>query len=105
MTNRLETLLNMAASSPNPDPFLLFALAKEYEGTGDLENALSHYEGLVQKHESYVGTYYHFGKLLAQRGNIQKALEVLGKGKLVSKSQKDFHALAELNGLTEELEP
>ena len=60
--SRLALLQDMLADEPN-EPFLLFAIAKEFEGTNDLTQARTYYEKLRVTNPNYVGTYYHLGKL------------------------------------------
>lgn len=95
--NRIEQLLGFLDESPN-DAFLLFALAKEYEKSGDQENAFLFYNHLLQVDPSYIGLYYHFGKWYEMAGDFQKALEMYTQGMVVAKSKGDQHAFQELSG-------
>lgn len=92
---RLERLMKYLEDAPG-DAFLLFALAKEYEGMNDKTNALYYYEKLVNEHEDYVGTYYHLGKFWEKEENIEKALAIYQKGMEVAQKQNDRHAYGEL---------
>jgi tetratricopeptide (TPR) repeat protein len=94
---RLEKLKAFLKEQPN-DPFLLFAIAKEYEKGGDQEKALAQYQLLVQEHADYVGTYYHLGKLLERSGKTAEALQIYRKGMQIARAQGDQHALSELAG-------
>ena len=51
LPTRLERLLGFHEASPN-DTFVLFALAKEYEKLGDLENALKQFMNLLNLKET-----------------------------------------------------
>jgi tetratricopeptide (TPR) repeat protein len=102
MTKRLEQLKTMFEQNAK-DAFIIFALAKEYEKSGDKELALFYYEKLVSDAPDYVGTYYHFGKLYETMNLPEKALEIYEKGIEIAKSQKDNHALSELNLVRDEL--
>jgi tetratricopeptide (TPR) repeat protein len=97
MQSRLIQLQNFLESSPN-DAFLLFAIAKEYEGAGALEEALKHYLQLRQTTPQYVGLYYHLGKLYEKMGQLDNANETYKTGMAVAKSEKDTHAYNELVG-------
>lgn len=99
---RLTQLLAMLKEMPN-DSFLLFALAKEYEGMGEVEQALQRYRDLVAIDPNYVGTYYHLGKLLSRLEEFSAAFECYNAGMLVAKQQKDQHAYNELAGAKLEL--
>ncbi|MCP4442815.1 MAG: tetratricopeptide repeat protein [Aureispira sp.] len=97
MTKRLEQLLTFLKTTPN-EPFILFAIAKEYEGMDDLENALSYYEKLTTDSPNYVGTYYHLGKLLEALQREKEAFFTYKKGMDIAKAQDDQHAFSELAG-------
>ena len=103
MNKRLEQLKALASERPN-DAFTLFALAKEYEKKGDLENALLNYRNITTNQQDYVGTYYHLGKLLEQDNQEDEALEVYKKGILIAQKIQDLHALAELKNALQNLE-
>jgi tetratricopeptide (TPR) repeat protein len=87
----------MLADEPN-EPFLLFAIAKEFEGANDLAQARTHYEKLRQTNPNYVGTYYHLGKLYEKLELIEQAIETYATGMNIAKAERDNHALAELAG-------
>lgn len=92
---RLERLMIYLDDAPD-DAFLLFAIAKEYEGMGDKTNALLYYEKLVTEHKDYVGTYYHLGKFWEKEENNEKAIEIYRIGMEVAQKQNDKHAYGEL---------
>ncbi len=95
--NRLSKLLEFLANDAN-DPFILYALATEYNTRNDIENAFNYYLQLVAQHPNYVGTYYHLGKLYQKVNQTDKAIEIYKKGMEVAKLKKDNHAFAELQG-------
>lgn len=97
MNNRLQLLLNLLEANPN-DSFALFATAKEYEGQGELDQALVFYQKLRAADPDYVGLYYHLGKLCERQNNPDAALEVYRAGAEVARRVRDQHALNELNG-------
>lgn len=99
---RLTKLFNFLEANPD-DPFLLFAVAKEYEKLEVWEQALNYYQKLSEEHESYVGTYYHLGKLYERMEQPESAWNIYKKGMEVAKSQGDQHALSELAGAKLEL--
>ncbi len=103
MTDRLKSLLALLDETPN-DGFLLFAIAKEYEGNGELENALSHYEKLRSVDQEYVGLYFHLAHLYAELDKPEKAMQIYDKGIEIAELLKDTHALSELKGARMNLE-
>lgn len=96
-TTRLSKLLDFLESDPN-DPFILYALATEYNALNDKEKAYSFYLQLTDQHPDYVGTYYHLGKLLEKDDQKDKAIEIYQKGMQVARNKRDMHAFSELQG-------
>ena len=97
ISTRLERLLEMQAQDAS-DPFLAFAIAKEYDKMGDREKAVEIYLGLIKNNPNYVGTYYHAGKLMEEMGKAGSAEEIYGKGLEVTRAVGDQHAYNELKG-------
>ncbi|MEL6717249.1 MAG: tetratricopeptide repeat protein [Bacteroidota bacterium] len=102
-SKRLTQIQQFLAETPN-DPFLLFALAKEYEKLEQHEQAHSYYLRLTQEHPDYVGTYYHLGRLQVSFGQYEEALSTYEKGMEIAKAVGDRHAYAELAGAKMEIE-
>lgn len=96
-TPRLEQLMTFLESSPN-DSFILFAIAKEYEGLGEEDKALDYYLQLSQKDPDYIGTYYHLGKLYERKEDFLKAFQTYKTGMGIAQKAGDQHALSELAG-------
>ncbi len=95
MIQRLAYLLQLLEAAPN-DAFLLFAIAKEQEKQGDVIQALHYYEQLRSTDASYVGVYYHLGKLYEQTGQEELATTTYRAGMAVARQAGDTHALGEL---------
>ncbi len=96
-STRLNKLLEFLESEPN-DPFVLYALATEYNAQKDIEKALSYYLKLVDEHPDYVGTYYHLGKLYEKTEEAEKAIVIYKQGMTASRKKGDNHAYSELQG-------
>ena len=86
------------------DPFLLFALAKEYEKMGNDELALDEFSSLKQQSPEYIGLYYHMAKLIERSGDVEEALKIYDEGINQAKSQGDQHSLSELKNARLNLE-
>ncbi len=95
--SRLIQLEALLVSDPH-EPFLLFALAKEYEGMSNLVRAREFYERLRETTPQYVGNYYHLGKLYERLELPELALATYREGMNVAKAAKDMHAYSELAG-------
>lgn len=96
-STRLQKLLEFLDSDAH-DPFVLYALATEYNSLQDNEKAFHYYNLLVEEHPDYVGTYYHLGKLLEKTDQKDKALGIYQKGMQIARSKRDMHAFSELQG-------
>jgi tetratricopeptide (TPR) repeat protein len=96
-STRLIALLEFLKSEPN-DPFVIYALATEYNSLNDTERAFNYYHMLVKDHPDYVGTYYHLGKLYEKNQELEKAVETYQKGMEVARNKRDNHAYSELQG-------
>lgn len=103
MSQRLQRLQQLLEATPN-DAFALFAIAKEYEGLQDTAQALDFYLRLRNIDPSYVGLYYHLGKLYVKTGNLADALQTYREGMNVAKSAGDMHAFSELNAARLEID-
>jgi tetratricopeptide (TPR) repeat protein len=103
MSKRLPYLLQMLETSP-ADSFVLFAIAKEYESTGDADKAFEFYEKLRATDPSYVGLYYHLGKLFEQKQDFENAVSTYKQGIETARKASDFHSLSELQGALLNLE-
>ena len=101
--SRLQQLFQFLENSPE-EPFLLFAIAKEYEGMGDTENAFKFYVKLTDDAPYYVGTYYHLGKLYEKNQLFDDALKTYQQGMNVAQRAGDRHAYSELSGAKTDLE-
>ena len=96
-SGRLEKLLNFYKDNPE-DPFILFAIAKEYDALEDLDKALTAFLQLMEKAPDYVGTYYHLGKLYEKQEAYAKAFHTYREGMEVAQKAGDQHAYNELAG-------
>lgn len=96
-STRLAKLLEFLQTDPN-DPFIIYALATEYNAINDAEKAFSYYLQLVDQHPDYVGAYYHLGKLYEKNENKEKAIDTYQKGMLAARNKRDMHAFSELQG-------
>lgn len=103
MAQRLQLLQQILEKSPD-DSFALFAIAKEYEGIGDREQALKFYLHLQQTDPGYVGLYYHLGKLYITLNRPDDALQTYRTGMEVARKAGDMHAFSELNGARLEID-
>jgi Tfp pilus assembly protein PilF len=93
--DRLKALHQFHEEDPE-DPFTRFALAAEYLKTGDAERALAFLEALREENPTYVGTYYHLGKLYESLGRKDDAEATYRQGIRQAGETGDTHSRSEL---------
>jgi tetratricopeptide (TPR) repeat protein len=96
--NRISQLEALLDDSPD-DPFILYALAREYQGIGQTMKAIMLYEDLITRFPDYIGTYYHYAGLLYTAGNRREAAGLLRTGIERGKAAGEHHAVSEMMGL------
>ena len=93
--SKIAELESLLEERPD-DPFIIYALAREYDKHVNPLQAVLMYEHLVNDHPDYIGTYYHYAKLLYDRGNRNEALKLTDIGIERGNAVKDAHAVSEL---------
>jgi len=101
--SRIEKIIEMLQSA-GKDSFLQHALALEYIKIGHFDEALLQFVDLLDREPSYVGSYYHLGKLYEKLNNSDKAIFTYEKGMLEAQKIKDQHSYNELMAAKEDLE-
>lgn len=101
--SRIEKLLEYLKTN-DKDSFLQHALALEYIKVGDDEAARQLFNELLLREPTYVGSYYHLGKLLERQGNYDKAIRIYQRGMEEANRASDRHAFNELQMAKEEIE-
>ena len=86
------------------DSFLQHALALEYIKVGKNADAKKLFNEVLKREPTYIGSYYHLGKLLERIGDPAKALRVYERGMEVAKIIDDHHSYSELQSAYEDLE-
>ncbi len=100
---RLDRLKELLKEDPD-NSFILFAIAKEYEGMGEKVKAITKYLALIEKDGQYVGTYYHLAQLYEDTEDQDAALLTYQKGMTIAQEVKDQHAYSELQNAKMNLE-
>lgn len=101
--SRIEKLLEYLKTA-NKDSFLQHALALEYIKVGNDEEARKLFNELLLREPSYVGSYYHLGKLLERVADYEKAVRIYKRGMEEAKKAQDNHSYNELQGALEDIE-
>lgn len=100
--SRIKKLLEYMETS-GKDSFLQHALALEYIKIGEDEQARSLFNELLLREPTYVGSYYHLGKLLERVGDFDKAIRIYRRGMEEAKRAGDHHSFSELQGALEDI--
>jgi Tfp pilus assembly protein PilF len=86
------------------DSFLQHALALEYIKVGNDEEAKKLFNDILKREPTYIGSYYHLGKLLERIGDPEKAMRVYARGMEVATAANDHHSYTELRAAFEDVE-
>ena len=100
---RIEKLLEFMRTS-GKDSFLQHALALEYIKVNNDEEARKLFNELLLREPTYVGSYYHLGKLLERVADFEKAIRIYKRGMEEAKKAGDQQSYNELQGALEDLE-
>lgn len=95
-TNRLTNLLQLLEQQPD-DAFLIYAVGFEYESAGQDIEAESYYLKLLDSHADYLPLYYQYALLKARTGRETEALQLIDKGMMLARDQKNNKTLRELS--------
>ena len=101
--DRIEKLLKFIEEN-DKDSFLQHALALEYIKIGKDQDARNLFNEILLREPSYIGSYYHLGKLLERQGETDRALRIYTRGMEESKKANDQHTYNELQAAYEDLE-
>lgn len=101
--SRIEKLREFLKETPG-DSFLQHALALEYIKEGNDQEARSLFRNILEKEPSYVGSYYHLGKLLERAMDFNAAIGVYKKGMEEAQRAGDHHSRMELQAALEDIE-
>ena len=99
---KIEKLRSFLVNSPD-DPFLNHALALEYIKEGNETVARKLFLEILARDPTYIGTYYHLGRLLEKAGETENAKNWYKKGMDAAKKASDQHVYNELLAAYEDL--
>jgi tetratricopeptide (TPR) repeat protein len=93
--SRLDLLKNMVAQNPT-DSFARYGLAMECARTGNLEQAMEEYRGLLAVNPDYAAAYYHGGQTLEKLGRPEEARTLYREGIEATTRIGDLHTRSEI---------
>jgi tetratricopeptide (TPR) repeat protein len=100
--SRLDLLKNMVAQNPK-DSFARYGLAMEWARSGNLEQAVEEYRGLLAVNPDYAAAYYHGGQTLAKLGRVEEARALYRAGIEATTRIGDAHTRSEIEAALEML--
>lgn len=92
---RLNQIMEMLKAEPE-DEFLNYALAIEFEKSGEINQAIKQLQGMIEKNENYLAAYYKLGKLFEEVSRSEDAKVIYAKGQEIAKQQNNKKAFGEL---------
>ena len=95
MFDRIEKIRELLVKTPN-DSFLKHALALEYIKIENDKEARKLFEEILTRDENYLGSYYHFAKLLERNNETTLAMSYYEKGMVIAKKANELRAYNEL---------
>ena len=95
--NRLETLKAMLEQDP-ANTFARYGLAMEYVNSGDLEQAVSEFQAVLNTDPGYSYAYFHGGQTLEKLGHLDQARTLYEQGVEASRAKGDLKGLSEIQG-------
>jgi tetratricopeptide (TPR) repeat protein len=93
--SKIEMLKEFLAADP-ADDFSEYALALEYEKSGDRKEALTHLEKIFDRNPSYLAAYYQAGRMYEAEKNFSSAATMYEKGMEIARQQGNTKTLNEL---------
>ena len=93
--SRLEQFKEFVEMDPT-DLFSRYALAMEYVGAGQYEDAVRHFKEAIRLDPGYSAAYFQAGLASHKAGNIDAAKEFLQNGIVVADKKGDRHARDEM---------
>ena len=101
--SRIEKLLEYLKAN-DKNSFLQHALALEYIKIGKDNEARKLFNEILLREPTYIGSYYHLGKLLERVLDHEKAIRIYQRGMEEAKRAGDNHSFNELQGALDDLE-
>jgi tetratricopeptide (TPR) repeat protein len=96
-TNRIDALKQLAEQDPS-NTFVRYGLAMAYATSGELEQAIGEFRGILETNPDYVAAYFHGGQTLEKLGRLDEAKAIYVQGIAAATRTGDAHTRSELQG-------
>lgn len=100
--SRVSALKEILTANPD-DAFARYALGLEYSGSGDIDAALAEFQQLLAVHPDYTNAYFMAAQTLSRADRNDEARAMLAQGIESAQRTRNQHALAEMQGMLDEL--
>ncbi len=100
---RIAHLRKILAQDPN-DSFSRYALALEFAGMGNPNEAVQLLEYLLTRDPSYLPAYQQLGSLYTQAHRSKEAAAILKRGIELAQQQNDHHTQSEMQETLDDLD-
>ena len=100
---RVAALKQVLEANPD-DAFARYALGLEYSGSGETDAALAEFQRLLASHPDYTNGYFMAAQSLARADRTDEARTLLQRGIECARRTRNQHALAEMEGMLDELD-
>ena len=101
---RMAALKQILDAKPE-DAFARYALGLEYSSSGDTDAALAEFQRLLAAHPDYTNGYFMAAQTLVRADRTDEARLMLQQGIDCARRTRNQHALAEMEGLLDEIGP
>ncbi len=101
---RVAALKQILDAKPD-DAFARYALGLEYSSSGDTDAALAEFQRLLAAHPDYTNGYFMAAQTLVRADRAEEARLMLQQGIECARRTRNQHALAEMEGLLDEIGP
>ncbi len=99
---RVAALKQILDAKPE-DAFARYALGLEYSSSGDTDAALAEFQRLLAAHPDYTNGYFMAAQTLVRADRTNEARLMLQQGIDCARRTRNQHALAEMEGLLDEI--
>ncbi|HSE40403.1 MAG TPA: tetratricopeptide repeat protein [Acidobacteriota bacterium] len=101
--SRLEQFKEFVELDPS-DTFSRYALALEYMGVAQFDDAVSHLREVVKQDPTYSAAYFQAAIASRKNGSNDQAIEFLNRGIEAAEKKGDWHARDEMKAVLEEIQ-
>lgn len=100
---RVKAFIELLTKDPN-DSFSRYALAVEYAGDGNTDQAIVELKEVIKRDSAYVAAYRQLGQIYLKLNRTAEAKKFYRKGIELAEKANDIHAKQEMDEELEDIE-